>query len=109
LSVQGWIYVGVLLILLLMSRISSLLAKSSEKIRTSTFIYHLYLLTIYTLLLFLFTNEWNNRWLLIAFIPSSFLVSYYFTMNTNKLAIYLLLFTITFYILYCIYSIFIIH
>ncbi len=70
----------------------------SEKIRTSTFLHYLYLISICIFILLLLQSEWKFTWALILYIPLSFVLSHYFTLSTKKITSWLLLFTFAFFL-----------
>lgn len=73
-----------------------------EKIKTRTFIKSLIHLAIFSLIGFTLVSEGKTNFFCIVYIPASFLVSHYFTLSKNKLACWLLIFTIIYYLgIYC--------
>jgi hypothetical protein len=94
LSIPEWVALVSLIILLAITKVNSLLARSSEKVRTSSFINFLYLMFAYTLILFFVFFNWKANLTPILFAISSMVMSQYFSSTAKKFTMYLLMFCI---------------
>ena len=94
----NWVVVAYIILLLLLPAVNIFVSGLSEKIRTTLFIEFLYLLAV-TLFIFicLFDSMVDNVQPVI-YLSIAFISGFYFAINESKLAIYLLIFTILFFI-----------
>ncbi len=74
----------------------------SEKIRNSTILKFLYVLAAGVLVLMIIQSDWKLNWMLILYMPVSFVLSHYFTLSNSRIAPWLLVSTILFFTgIYC--------
>lgn len=85
-------------ILVLFSFIHMLSTSFSEKVRSFSFLYFFFLFIIATVILSFFFSQSRDIFFSIICVPSAIIISHFFALTKNKYFIYLLLFSILFYI-----------
>ena len=98
-----WIVVAYFIFLLVLSAIDIFMLGFSEKIRTTLFFKFLYLLVIALFIFACFFDFMTNDIQTIIYFSIAFISGFYFAISENKLATYLLIFTILFFITSYIY------
>ena len=98
LNLKDWLITGVLFILLMLSGINIFMAGISEKIRTITTLRYLYAFALLIFVLFFIHMQKESEWILILYIPCSYLFAHYFTLSSNRWISWLFFFTILFFV-----------
>jgi len=97
-SLKEWVISGFLAFLFIITGLRIFMTGMAEKIRTMTILSYLYAFTFIVFVLLLVQSEWRKEWVLILFVPFSFLVAHFFTLSHRKPAICFFIFTILFFV-----------
>lgn len=97
-GIEDWLVIGLLVILLVLSGINLFMAGISEKIRAITTLSFLYFFSFIVFILSLIGKDVENNWILILYIPLSYLFAHYFTLTTQKWTSWLFVFSVLFFI-----------
>ncbi len=98
LSIQDIVVYSFVSILFFMSGINIFLSGLSEKIRTGTYLKFLYLMSVCLAILLVFQSEIKASWILLVYIPVTFMISHFFTISTRKITSWTLIVFILFFI-----------
>lgn len=104
-NLKDFLILGLLFILFVLSGINIFMAGISEKVKTIFSLRYLYLFTLVVFILFITKAVGEKEWILIMYIPLSYLLGHYFTLITRKWNSFLFFFTILFFILIFLYPI----
>jgi len=94
LSLREYILGGYLFILYILAGSIIFIAGISEKVKTLNTLSFLYISCFVIFIFSLLGTTWENQWILILYVPLSFLVAHFFTLTKRTGVMYLMLFTI---------------
>jgi hypothetical protein len=97
-SLKEWIISGFIAVLFILSGVKIFMSGIAEKVRAMTTLGYLYVFSILIFTSFLFQSKWEKEWILILYIPVSFLIAHFFTLSYKNGTIGLFFFTIAFFI-----------
>jgi hypothetical protein len=97
-NLKKWIVIGFISILFIFSGAKIFMSGIVEKVRAMATLSYLYLFALLIFIFFLFQNKWEKEWILILYIPISFLISHFFTLSNKNWTIWLFFFTIIFFL-----------
>ena len=96
-NLREWIVFSFVFVLVAISGIKIFLSGISEKIRTETYLKNLFLASICLVTAMIFQSEWDI-WVLLVYLPISFILSHFFTLSTHKITSCTLIFFIIFFV-----------
>ncbi|MDR0681512.1 MAG: DUF6427 family protein [Dysgonamonadaceae bacterium] len=97
-NLKEWIIAGFITILFIFSGAKIFMSGVAEKVRAMATLSYLYFFAFLIFIFFLFQNNGEKGWILILYIPVSFLISHFFTLSYKNWTIWLFFFTIIFFL-----------
>jgi hypothetical protein len=97
-NLKEWIIIGFIVFLVILSGLKIFMSGIAEKIRTMITLSYLYVFLLVTFVVSLFQSGGEKDWILILYVPLSFLIAHFFSLSYKKWVSWLFLFTIIFFL-----------